>query len=85
MTCTYCGHRLQPMHGHMTCLHNGCPMFGLNHAECCSGDTCALPDPRRAPLTMPGTDPSVSEGSRGPIEPLPQADPTLRNQRSSKG
>jgi hypothetical protein len=26
------------IHGHAACVHNQCPMYGLNQAECCSGD-----------------------------------------------
>lgn len=40
MTCRYCGSSLQPVHGHGACLTAGCPMFGLNQDECCSGETC---------------------------------------------
>jgi hypothetical protein len=35
------------VHGHAACLNSGCPMFGLNQAECCGGETagqCPLPD-----------------------------------------
>lgn len=27
------------VHGHAACLDSGCPMFGLNQAECCGGET----------------------------------------------
>lgn len=26
------------VHGHAACLRSGCPMFGVNQAECCAGD-----------------------------------------------
>lgn len=29
------------VHGHAACLRSGCPMFGLNQAECCDGETAA--------------------------------------------
>lgn len=35
------------VHGHATCTANGCPMFGVNQAECCSGETAAC-----GPLTV---------------------------------
>ena len=38
--CRACGSALQPVHGHGACLSSGCPMFGLNQDECCSGETC---------------------------------------------
>lgn len=34
------------VHGHAACLAGACPMFGLNQAECCDGETadsCAVP------------------------------------------
>jgi hypothetical protein len=39
MRCAWCRHPLDEVHGHGACLRNGCPMFGLNQAECCSGET----------------------------------------------
>ena len=29
------------VHGHAACVRSGCPMFGVNQAECCSGETAA--------------------------------------------
>ena len=26
------------LHGHAACINNSCAMFGLNQAECCSGE-----------------------------------------------
>ena len=26
------------IHGHAACINNSCAMFGLNQAECCSGE-----------------------------------------------
>jgi hypothetical protein len=26
------------VHGHAACVSNGCPMYGRNQAECCSGE-----------------------------------------------
>jgi hypothetical protein len=52
------------VHGHAACLRSGCPMFGLNQAECCDGETAAAcPAPEatvavahsdRAPTGQPG-------------------------------
>jgi hypothetical protein len=27
------------VHGHAACVRGGCPMFGVNQAECCDGET----------------------------------------------
>lgn len=27
------------VHGHAACVNNQCPMYGLNQAECCDGET----------------------------------------------
>ncbi len=29
------------VHGHAACIDNRCPMFGVNQAECCDGETIA--------------------------------------------
>ncbi len=29
------------IHGHAACVNNQCPMFGVNQAECCDGETIA--------------------------------------------
>lgn len=29
------------VHGHAACVSGRCPMFGVNQAECCSGETAA--------------------------------------------
>ena len=29
------------VHGHAACIESRCPMFGLNQAECCDGETLA--------------------------------------------
>jgi hypothetical protein len=39
MHCAYCRTQLGYVHGHAACLRSGCPMFGVNQAECCSGET----------------------------------------------
>ena len=51
MRCEFCGQPLQPVHGHGACLHQGCPMFGLNQDACCNGEqACAVQAPPVAPL-----------------------------------
>jgi hypothetical protein len=29
------------IHGHAACITSGCPMYGVNQAECCDGETFA--------------------------------------------
>lgn len=41
MRCRLCGSELAYIHGHGACIDNRCPMFGLNQAECCDGETAA--------------------------------------------
>jgi hypothetical protein len=39
LRCALCRSELGYVHGHAACLRGGCPMFGVNQAECCSGET----------------------------------------------
>jgi hypothetical protein len=39
MRCALCKTDLAYVHGHAACVRSGCPMFGVNQAECCSGET----------------------------------------------
>ncbi|MAC28639.1 MAG: hypothetical protein CMN31_08355 [Sandaracinus sp.] len=41
MHCRFCRRPMAWVHGHGACVNNGCPMFGLNQAECCDGETVA--------------------------------------------
>jgi hypothetical protein len=41
MSCAWCRAPMGYVHGHAACLDGRCPMFGLNQAECCSGETAA--------------------------------------------
>ena len=46
MHCRFCASRMVYVHGHAACVSNVCPMFGLNQAECCDGETidqCPVP------------------------------------------
>lgn len=40
LRCAWCSRNLGYVHGHAACLHNGCAMYGVNQAECCSGEVC---------------------------------------------
>jgi hypothetical protein len=39
LLCALCRQPLIYVHGHATCAAHGCPMYGQNQAECCSGET----------------------------------------------
>lgn len=39
MYCRFCASRMAYVHGHAACVNGRCPMFGLNQAECCDGET----------------------------------------------
>lgn len=41
MNCALCRSEMAYVHGHAACVARGCPMFGVNQAECCSGETAA--------------------------------------------
>jgi hypothetical protein len=36
------------VHGHAACVDNRCPMFGVNQAECCDGETMSTSPARTA-------------------------------------
>ena len=36
--CSWCKNEMAYIHGHASCINNSCSMFGLNQAECCSGE-----------------------------------------------
>lgn len=42
------------VHGHAACLAGPCPMFGVNQAECCDGETAAACPAPTADLAGPG-------------------------------
>ena len=45
------------VHGHAACVDGRCPMFGLNQAECCDGETaefCPTPSVDVAAMTSRG-------------------------------
>ena len=37
--CSWCKNEMAYIHGHAACINNGCAIFGLNQAECCSGES----------------------------------------------
>jgi hypothetical protein len=47
MRCALCKSDLGYIHGHAACVRSGCPMYGVNQAECCSGETA-----ENGPLTV---------------------------------
>ena len=38
LMCSWCKNTMVYLHGHAACVNNSCAMFGLNQAECCSGE-----------------------------------------------
>lgn len=67
MVCAFCRSQLIYVHGHAACGASGCPMFGVNQAECCSGETAAC-----GPLT------AEVHGSRRLADP-PSPEPSKRS------
>ena len=39
MRCAFCHQEMAYVHGHAACVRSGCPMYGVNQAECCDGET----------------------------------------------
>ena len=39
MRCRFCHQPLVYLHGHAACVDNRCPMYGVNQADCCDGET----------------------------------------------
>jgi uncharacterized protein YjlB len=62
LRCAFCKTELGYVHGHAACVRSGCPMFGVNQAECCSGETA-----ENGPLTaeVVGSGASVLPTSMG--------------------
>ena len=57
LICTWCKSDLAYLHGHGACINNKCPMFGLNQAECCDGETtenCTSPQGNEITLSPQG-------------------------------
>lgn len=53
MHCAFCRMPLGYVHGHAACLSGRCPMFGVNQAECCSGDHGDCPATSTIALAAP--------------------------------
>lgn len=50
------------VHGHAACLDNSCPMFGLNQAECCGGETAETCPASTSEIFGLGSIPSTGDG-----------------------
>jgi hypothetical protein len=68
------------IHGHAACIKSGCPMYGVNQAECCDGETAeAAPvrtseiavSPARTPETTSAPRASVAMGGESSQPALP--------------
>lgn len=60
MHCAFCQTALVYVHGHAACVARGCPMYGRNQAECCSGETaesCPVSTADASRITPPGRPP----------------------------
>jgi len=60
MKCRFCGETMAYVHGHAACVRSGCPMFGVNQAECCDGETiesCPAPTADVARVGPPPREP----------------------------
>ena len=56
MRCAFCHAPLAYVHGHAACVRSGCPYYGQNQAECCSGETaenCAVSTSDAARVATP--------------------------------
>jgi hypothetical protein len=57
MPCRFCARAMAYIHGHAACVNNRCPMYGLNQAECCDGETIAnCPAPTSVVAARPRQD-----------------------------
>lgn len=61
MLCAFCRKEMAYVHGHAACVRSGCPMYGVNQAECCSGETASC-----GPLTA-----EVHGSARASLMPEP--------------
>ena len=69
MHCQFCASELAYVHGHAACVRSGCPMFGVNQAECCSGETAAS-GPLTAEVASGPSRPSSLERASTPSRPV---------------
>lgn len=57
--CRFCREEMVYIHGHAACVRGTCPMFGVNQAECCDGETaenCSLSTSDVAAIVVPRDD-----------------------------
>jgi len=62
MTCALCRGPMDYVHGHAACLDGRCPMFGLNQAECCGGETADQCPLATSEIAATGAPPSADRG-----------------------
>jgi hypothetical protein len=60
MHCRLCRRAMAYVHGHAACVNGACPMYGVNQAECCDGETAA---------NAPAPTCDVAAGPRPPVRP----------------
>ena len=69
LCCAFCRRPMAYVHGHAACVTSGCPMHGVNQAECCDGETAA---------TSPVSTSAIAAGpGRGPVA-APPSEPKRR-------
>ena len=78
LRCALCRRPLDWLHGHAACLHSDCPYYGLNQAECCSGDTMGAGWVPTSDLASPScrTDEPTPAGARVDEDDTPDDDET---------
>jgi hypothetical protein len=58
------------VHGHAACVTSGCPMHGVNQAECCDGETAgAAPVPTAELAAVPAGSVSMVAGRESAVAP----------------
>jgi hypothetical protein len=62
--CAFCHHEMAYIHGHAACIGSGCPMYGVNQAECCDGETAEAAPVRTSEISA-GPRTSVDGGGGG--------------------
>ena len=76
MRCAFCHQEMAYIHGHAACITSGCPMFGVNQAGCCEGDTVETSPAATAEIVaIPAHRTSV------PAAPSKPATPARRNRK----
>ena len=72
MKCSWCRTAMDYVHGHAACVNGRCPMFGVNQAPCCDGETADLSKrPFRITTTADAMSSALSSVAREDDAPAP--------------